>query len=316
MIPWSGIGEVSSTSEDSGKFRFSLNLLRGFDADGGHLETKGLSPTGEVIRVPLHRHRVSLDFLRFQLDIMYRHAVDWDIALNLPYDIKNQDAFTDEIVPVTLEERGAILRNQNIHHRNEVYRSFADARLLVSHRFANLLHDDDLLVVSVGTSIPIGATETDPFKLGDAGQTHLHIQFGTGTFDPTAALHYETLLSSTLSVNTSVHGRFPFYENSKTYRGPVDVTETLGIRYQVKDWLALHANHLGIFQSYAYWDGRRDINFGLIFNAVQVGVAPDPVFGFPIRLNVVFPIQRRVLSDKGDAFEVGPTISMTLSYLL
>ena len=175
MIPWSGIGEVNSTSEDSGKFRFSLNLLRGFDADGGHLETKGLSPTGEVIRVPLHRHRVSLDFLRFQLDIMYRHAVDWDIALNLPYDIKNQDAFTDEIVPVTLEERGAILRNQNIHHRNEVYRSFADARLLVSHRFANLLRDDDLLVVSVGTSIPIGATETDPFKLGDAGQTHLHI---------------------------------------------------------------------------------------------------------------------------------------------
>ena len=120
MIPLSGIGGVGSTSEDIGKFRFSLNLLRGFDADGGHLETKGISPTGEVIPVPQHRHRVSLDFLRFQLDIAYRHTADWDVALSLPYDIKNQDAFIDEIESVTLEERRAILRNQEIHHRNEV----------------------------------------------------------------------------------------------------------------------------------------------------------------------------------------------------
>ena len=316
MIPRSGIGGVGSTSEDIGKFRFSLNLLRGFDADGGHLETKGISPTGEVIPVPQHRHRVSLDFLRFQLDIAYRHTADWDVALSLPYDIKNQDAFIDEIESVTLEERRAILGNQEIHHRNEVYRGFADAHLLVSRKLANLLRDDDILMVSLGTSIPVGATEADPFKLGDAGLKHLHIQFGTGTFDPMAALHYETSLSGALSLNASVHGHFPFYENDKTYRGSVDVTETVGIRYQVGDWLALHANHLGLFQSYAYWDGNRDINSGLIFNALQFGVAPDPRFGIPVRLNVMLPIQRRVLSEEGDAFEVGPTLSMAVSYQL
>ena len=314
MIPRSGIGEVGSTSEDSGKFRFSLNLLRGFNADGGHLEAKGLSPTGEVTAVPLHRHRVSLDFLRLQLDIKYHPAVDWDIALSLPYDIKNQDAFIDELAPVTLDERSAILRNQNIHHRNEVYRGFADARLIVSRRFANLLRNDDLLAASVGTSVPVGATEPNPFKLGAVGQKHLHIQFGTGTFDPSIALYYETPLSGKLSLNASVHGQFPLYENGKTYRGPIDVTETAGIRYQVGDWLALHASHLGLFQSYAYWDGIRDINSGLIFNALQFGAAPNPRFGFPIRLNVMFPIQRRVLSEEGDAFEMGPTLSMTLSY--
>ena len=316
MIPRSGIGGVGSTSEDIGKFRFSLNLLRGFDADGGHLETKGLSSTGEVIQVPLHRHRVSLNFFRFQLDIAYRHTADWDVALSLPYDIKNQDAFIDEIESVTLEERRAILRNQEIHHRNEVYRGFADAHLLVSHRLANLLRDDDILMVSLGTSIPVGATEADPFKLGDAGLKHLHIQFGAGTFDPIAALHYETPLSGALSLNASIHGHFPFYENDKTYRGSVDVTETVGIRYQVEDWLALHASHLGLFQSFACWDGNRDINSGLIFNALQFGVTPDPRFRVPIRLNVMLPIQRRVLSEEGDAFEVGPTLSMTVSYQL
>ena len=315
MIPQSGIGEVGSTSDD-GKLGFSLNLLRGFDADGGHLETRGLSPAGDVIQVPLHRHRVSLNVVRLQLDIAYRHTADWDIALSLPYDIKDQDAFIDEIAPVTLGEREAILRNQDIHHRDEVYRGFADARLLVSRGISNLLRGDDRLMVSVGGSMPIGATEEDPFKLGDAGQKHLHIQFGTGTFDPSAALHYETPLTGGLSLNASVHGRFPFYENGKTYRGSVEITETVGMRYQLGEWLALHANHLGLFQSYAYWDGIRDINSGLIFNALQFGVSPHPRFSVPIRLNVTLPIQSRVLSDEGDAFEVGPLLSMTVSYRL
>ena len=309
------MGGVGSTSEDS-KFRFSLYLLRGFDANGGHLETRGLSPTGEVIQGPLHRHNVSLDFFRFQLDIAYRLTADWDIALSLPYDIKDQGAFIDELDPVTLEEREAILRNQDIHHRDEVYRGFADAHLLVSRKLANLLRGDDSLMVSLGTSIPVGATEAGPVQLGDAGLKHLHIQFGTGTFDPSAALHYETMLSDGISLNASIHGQFPVYENGKTYRGPVDVTETVGIRYQVGDWLALHASHLGLFQSYAYWDGNRDINSGLIFNALQFGVVPDPRFGVPIRLNVMLPIQRRVLSEEGDAFEVGPTVSMAVSYQL
>ena len=124
------------------------------------------------------------------------------------------------------------------------------------------------------------------------------------------------MLSDQLSLNASIHGQFPIYENGKTYRGPTDVTESVGIRYQVGDWLALQASHLGLFQSYAYWDGMRDINSGLIFNAVQFGVEPDGRFGVPVRLNVIVPIQSRVLSEEGDAFEVGPTVSMAVFYQL
>ena len=60
----------------------------------------------------------------------------------------------------------------------------------------------------------------------------------------------------------------------------------------------------------------RDINSGLIFNAVQFGAEPDGRFGVPVRLNVIFPIQSRVLSEEGDAFEVGPTVSMAVFYQL
>jgi hypothetical protein len=36
--------------------------------------------------------------------------------------------------------------------------------------------------------LPLGRTEEDPFRLGDMGLPHQHIQFGNGTFDPLLAL--------------------------------------------------------------------------------------------------------------------------------
>ena len=97
----------------------------------------------------------------------------------------------------------------------------------------------------------------------------------------------------------------------------VDVTETVGIRYQVGDWLALQASHLGLFQSYAYWDGIRDINSGLIFNAVQFGVvARSEIWRSHPTKRDASRFRRRVLSEEGDAFEVGPTVSMAVSYQL
>ena len=314
MIPHSGIDEVGSTSGDTGKFRFLLNVLRGFEADGGHLETKTLSPTGQVIRGPLHRHIVSVDFLRVQLGAEYQFAENWHVRLSVPYDIKNQNASIEKIAPTTPVEQQAILRNQNIHHRDEGYRGFADFSLLVSRQMSGLLRDDDQLFASLGTSIPVGKTEEDPWRLGEAGKEHLHIQFGTGTFNPLAELRYSMVLFGDLSLSTSVRGLFPFYANTKTYRSSVELSGAAEVQCRAKDWLAFHTGYFGLVQSYARWDGRRDINSGLIFNIVQLGVTVNPGYGMPLRLNVMFPFHGRTLSDEGDAFEHGPTISLMTSH--
>ena len=301
------------TSEDTDKLRFSLNILRGFDSEGGHLETRGLSPTGQVVKSPLHRHLVSLDVLRLDLGLQYSIADNWKVMLSIPYAIKNQDASVEEIEPTSAHERAAILANQNIHHRDETYRGFSDFSLLLSHRRRDILRDSDHLVASLGSSIPIGKTEEDPFALGDAGLEHLHIQFGTGTFNPLAELHYGTPLFGDLSLNASIRGQFPFYENKKTYRGSVELTSTAEVKYRLLDWLAFHATYLRFYQSYAYWDGEQDINSGLILNSGLVGTTLNTGYGVPVRFSVMFPLHQRTLSDEGDAFELGITVSLTMS---
>ena len=288
-------------------------MLRGFDSDGGHLETKGLSPTRQVVKSPLHRHLVSLDFLRLDLGVQYSIANNWKVMLSIPYAIKDQDASIEEIEPTSARDREAILANQDIHHRDETYRGFSDFSLLFSHRRLGILRDSDYLVGSLGSSIPIGKTEENPFSLGDAGLEHLHIQFGTGTFNPLAELHYGTPLFGDFSLNASVRGQFPFYKNNKTYRGSVELTLTAEVEYHPFDWLAFHAAYLGFYQSYAHWDGERDINSGIVLNAGLFGAELNAGYGVPVRFSVMLPFHRRTLSDEGDAFELGTTVSLTTS---
>ncbi len=247
------------------------------------------------------------------LGIGYSIADSWEVLLSVPYGIKSQDASVEEIESTSPRERGAILANQNIHHRDETYRGFSDFRLLFSHRRFGVLRESDDLVASLGTSIPIGKTEENPFELGDAGLEHLHIQFGTRTFNPLAELHYGTPLFSDFSLSASVRGQFPFYENSKTYRGSVEVTSTAEVKYHLLDWLALHTTYLGFYQSYAHWDGERDINSGLVLNAVLFGTTVNAGYDIPTRFSVMLPLHRRTLSDEGDAFELGTTVSLTMS---
>ena len=288
-------------------------MLRGFDSDGGHLETKGLSPTRQVVKSPLHRHLVSLDFLRLDLGVQYSIANNWKVMLSIPYAIKDQDASIEEIEPTSPRDREAILANQDIHHRDETYRGFSDFSFLFSHRRLGILRDSDYLVGSLGSSIPIGKTEENPFSLGDAGLEHLHIQFGTGTFDPLAELHYGTPLFGDFSLNASVRGQFPFYENNKTYRGSVELTSTTEVEYHLFDWLAFHAAYLGFYQSYAHWDGEQDINSGIVLNAGLFGAELNAGYGVPVRFSVMLPFHRRTLSDEGDAFELGTTVLLTMS---
>ena len=233
--------------------------------------------------------------------------------LSIPYAIKSQDASVEEIEPASSAEKRAILANQNIHHRDETYRGFSDFSLQFSHIRLGILHGGDHFVASLGTSIPIGKTEDDPFKLGDAGLKHLHIQFGTGTFNPLAEVHYVTPLFGDFSMSVSIGGQFPFYENSRTYRGSMEVTSTAEVKYHLLDWLTLHTTYLGFYQSYAYWDGEQDINSGLALNAGLFGATLNTAYGVPVRLSAMLPFHRRTLSDEGDAFKPGPTVPFTVS---
>ena len=300
-------------------------MMRWFDAQGGHLERKGISEGGKVIDVPLHRHHVTLNIFRVDIGLKYQVGSQWMLEANIPYETKVQEATIEEIESVTQAEREAITRNRDNHHRNETYTGLTDSNVFFGYHTVGLLKENDFLMGRIGTTIPFGKTEEDPWKLGNAGLEHLHIQFGTGTFNPIADLHYSLPLYKGLGANASVRGKFPFYENSKTYRGSRELTYTAGLNYRFSDWLSLQAGYLSFYQAYAYWAGEQDINTGLRFSMASVGASIVTPYNIPLSVTLMLPLSQETLYDdtsaflggayeERDAFEFGPLVSLTVLY--
>jgi hypothetical protein len=74
---------------------------------------------------------------------------------------------------------------ENIHHRNQTLAGFSDPWLSGRAAWALGLWR---FTARVGLTFPVGQTRPDPFALGRAGEVHEHLQFGTGTLNPIAAL--------------------------------------------------------------------------------------------------------------------------------
>ena len=301
--------------------------MRWLDAQGGHFETKGLSPDGEVIGVPRHRHHVKLNVFRVDIGLKYHLNAQWTLETNIPYETKIQEATIEELPksPLTLSERKAVERNRDIHHRNETYIGPRDPEVFLGYRTQGKLVENDFLMARIGTTIPFGKTEEDPWKLGNAGLKHLHIQFGTGTFNPIADLHYRVPIYKGLGANANLRGKFPFYENSKTYRGSRELTYTAGLNYRLNDWFSFQSGYLGIYQSFAYWAGEVDKNTGLLFGMASFGASVRTPYNIPLSLTVMLPWHQKTLYDdsaalrdgeyeESDAFEFGPLVSLTALY--
>ena len=300
-------------------------MMRWFDAQGGHLETKGVFPNGKVIDVPLHRHHVTLNIFRVDVGLKYQISSQWMLEANIPYETKVQEATIEEIETVSHAEREAIIRNRNNHHRNETYTGPTDQDVLLGYQTQGLFTENDFLMGRIGTTIPFGKTEEDPWKLGNAGLEHLHIQFGTGTFNPIADLHYSLPLYKGLGANASIRGKFPLYANSKTYRGSREATYTAGLNYRFNNWLSFQTSYLGFYQSYAYWAGEQDINTGLRFSMASVGASLVTPYNIPLSLTLMLPLHQETLYDdsnalldgayeESDAFKFGPLVSLTVLY--
>ena len=160
----------------------------------------------------------------------------------------------------------------DIHHRDERLEGFSDLKLFVNYRPGSVLLQDDRLHVGLGVSIPVGETESDPWKLGDQGLPHQHIQFGSGTFDPLVRLDYY-LLADPVGFLASVNLQAPFYENPHGYQASTQADFALGPRVRLADWIVLGSSYVASYQTRAYWDGDPDENSGYFLQGVGVNAA-------------------------------------------
>lgn len=292
-----------------------VNALAGFNFEGGHPAFEGLDTAGNVVSVPEFNHVVSLDYQRIELELRYTFADHWAAWLRIPYEIKDQSV--EIVIPgsATPAEQAVMLRNGEIHHRDQIYSNVSDLNLLVAKGSRNWLSEGDLLVLAVGSSVPVGRTEEDPFLSADLGLQHLHLQFGTGTFDPLVELSYNRPVGTRTFLGTYIAGRFPLYANSKGYRGPPEVTASLNGRYRISGRMSLKARGIFFLQGYGQWSGERDINSGLVSVGSLLGASIALGSGIAVNTDLRLPIHQATLSGEGDSFELGPMIHVNISML-
>lgn len=294
--------------------RFSLTTLYGSDFEGGHASRDGNAPDGSPIAVPLYRHEVSLDYARIELALQYTLAANWDVIARFPWEQKAQQAGIAFLEDSTAAERAAMQRNIDIHHRTVTLRGIGDLMLLGKRRFPGMWREGDALSISGGLSIPTGRTVENPYILGDRGEQHLHIQFGTGTFDPLFEASYMAPVRGRFSAGAYAGGRAPFYENRHGFRAAPDVTVAAHGALRTTERLQLRLEAAVYTQGYAYWDGARDENSGLMATSITAG-ATLQLRGYSVSADIRHPLSQRTLSE-GDAFTQGPTVVVSVGGIL
>jgi hypothetical protein len=104
--------------------------------------------------------------------------------------------------------------DRDVHHRNETLVGIGDPWLLARWgRMAAGL----AVTARAGVSVPLGSTEEDPFALGAQGQSHQHIQFGNGTFDPLLMLDLSRSIAP-LELSAFAQAQLTLYQNSKGFQ--------------------------------------------------------------------------------------------------
>lgn len=286
--------------------RFSLTTLYGSNFEGGHFSRRGTGVGGRGEAVPLYRHEVSLDYARVELGLQYTIAPGWDLVGRIPWEEKRQEAAIGLVEASTPDQHAAMQRNIDLHHRSATLRGIGDLMLLGRRRWPGVWRDGDALSLSAGATLPSGKTVENPYRLGEQGIEHLHIQFGTGTVDPLFETSYAAPMAGHVSAGAYLAGRFPLYENRRTFRAPPDATLGAHVAHRTTDRLQLRIEGTLYAQGHGSWDGLRDENTGLLATSVTGG-ATMQWNELSVTADVRYPVSQRTLTE-GDAFHHGPTI--------
>jgi hypothetical protein len=293
---------------------FDTTVSRGLS--GGHGETHGLTSDRQVIEIAEHRHEVELNLARYELALSRTLSDAWDIGLRIPYMVREQTADVRFSGGASDADHEAAVNNGRIHHRTETYEGFADLELIAGWRTRDVpwLGDDSVMRISFGSTIPIGATEEDPWLLGDAGHEHLHIQFGNGTFDPLLDLYVGAPISKKLAWGLYSKARLPIYRNSHGYRGAPEVTLSPRLTWLPVSKVSLSAGVVGLYYGYSSWEETgRDRNSG------QVSVLGSLSVGYKVNDSVtasfsaLLPFYTESFSSE-DSLDPAPTFSFSLGY--
>jgi hypothetical protein len=164
-------------------------------------------------------------------------------------------------------------------------------------------------VLGAGVTLPFGRTEPDPIELGRRGLKHEHIQFGSGTFDPTLSVQWSRPLGK-LRFGASADARVPLYENSHGFKLPVTVRWSIGPSFPIGT-TGLSAQLAGQYQAIGKWNGERDEGTGFHNGGASLRASFLVAKGWRITPGIYREVFSHSLSD--ESFRQGTTYSLVLT---
>lgn len=145
-----------------------------------HSHCPDIGPICQVRDEPPQQHHTTLYLTDIRVIAEYGLVRNLAVQAMLPFRVVGTNTtFSDAA------GRPVMLDYVNIHHRNEVLVGVGDAQLFL-HGATKLGGFN--LGGRAGVSVPFGRVSPNPFRLGDEGLPHQHVQLGTGTFDPLLGL--------------------------------------------------------------------------------------------------------------------------------
>ena len=307
-------------SQGSGSIQTRLSISRGFGFDGTHYEDKGIDEFGNTISVPGHVHDVTLDLFRVVMQFDYVIEDPWSIRARLPLERRTRTSSISQIDPAaTPEQIEAMERNLQIHHPSEILTGFGDLELLLGHQFRDFGVEMGSLSIALGSTLPTGKTEDNPYELGDAGERHEHIQFGSGTFDPILEFSYARPFGESSVFSLYGQGRFPTSTSSKGYKGSQLIQGGMGVVTalgEVGPWEHLNGV-LGLFvqdMGLAYWEGEEDPNTGFQNLSLQLGINWRDEMMRSWNLSLILPLSVDTSSGPEGTYDPGPVINLAIGF--
>ncbi len=178
----------------------------------------------------------------------------WQARLSLPFDVKFMTIeYWDKHGRPYVPDYG------NIHHRNETLVGLGDGKL--EFRYLTKPNDDWTIGAGIGSMLPLGTTEENPYKLAAQSKMHQHMQMGSGTWDPVMSLN-AVWMADTWGMQMNADGRLPLYENTHGFKTSPSVQMELGPSYRISTKWMVTGGVLGRHEWVARWDGEPDPKTG------------------------------------------------------
>lgn len=249
-----------------------------------------------------HRHEVTLGLQRTELFVERGLREGMSVSLRLPYDRKDVD-----VRYTTFDGQTFIPPYGDIHHRDQVLTGVSDSELLL--HFGLPWTAAGKFEVFTGLTLPFGKTQPDPIELGERGEEHEHIQFGSGTADPKIGARWSRRVGRLMLI-ANADGRISTRENPEGFRAPSVYRWSTGASIRVpRGGVALLLQ--GQYQTIGRWSGRIDEGTGFNNGGIRLQWS-IPIGSYVVTPGIYAELYSRSLHHD-ESFNQSETLSLSIT---